>query len=311
MAKRNSKTTTAQLNMAMGENLGAVVDGAIIDENAVLNSLLAEVSGEPAAPVEAADEIVEGDDGTPAITESEIEAAVATAEQAPEVEASDAAPVVDPTTVPEEDLEAALIGIEIQEATQAAYAEAGEAADAAASEADKPKTDATAAADTSTTPKKEKVRHGPPLTKSQKVVAKLGERASEFLLLEIGDASLDEEALKLRQEEVLAEVDGLAKKVAEKATMLFGWLKSGGKLNEVMLRTFKVLIEDGEITSGVKGNLQSNLLAKPYSAGTAASQANQMFMLLPALKVTKKEKGRMVANPDSLILAKAKAELGL
>lgn len=305
MAKRNNKN--AQLNMSMGENLGAIIDGANVDESAILDSLLEEVSGESSAPVEAADEIVEAADDTPVIPETEIEPAIAAADDTP---AETETPAVDAAAVPEEDLEAALIGIEIQEATQAAYAEAGDAADAG-SDADKPKTDEAAAADTSAAPKKEKVRHGPPLTKSQKVVAKLGERASEFLLLEINDASLDEEALKLRQEEVLAEVDGLAKKVAEKATMLFGWLKNGGKLNEVMLRTFKVLIEDGEITSGVKGNLQSNLMAKPYSAGTAASQANQMFMLLPALKVTKKEKGRMVANPESLILAKAKAELGL
>lgn len=306
MAKRNNKN--AQLNMSMGENLGAIADSANVDESAILDSLLEEVSGESSAPVEAADEIVEAADDTPVIPESGIEPAIAAA--ADDTPADAEAPAVDAAAVPEEDLEAALIGIEIQEATQAAYAEAGAAVDEG-SEADKPKTDEAAAADTSAAPKKEKVRHGPPLTKSQKVVAKLGERASEFLLLEINDASLDEEALKLRQEEVLAEVDGLAKKVAEKATMLFGWLKNGGKLNEVMQRTFKVLIEEGEITSGVKGNLQSNLLAKPYSAGTAASQANQMFMLLPALKVTKKEKGRMVANPDSLILAKAKAELGL
>lgn len=307
MAKRNSTKKTAQLNMSMGENLTEVIEGAQVDENAILNSLL-EGDDAPAAPVAAADEIVEDaaeDTGTPVISEADIEAAVAAVEETP------AAPV-EAASVPEADLEAALTSIEIQEATQAAYAEAG--ADESGSEADKPKTDEAAGAepaDKTAKPKKEKVRHGPPLTKSQKVAAKLGERASEFLLLEINDATLDETALKMRQEEVLAEIDGLAKKVAEKATMLFGWLKNGGKLNEVMLRTFSVLIKDGEITSGVKGNLQTDLLAKPYSPGTAASQANQMFMLLPALKVTKKEKGRMVANPDSLILAKAKAELGL
>jgi hypothetical protein len=147
--------------------------------------------------------------------------------------------------------------------------------------------------------------------KSEKVSFVLGEKKSEFLVLEMDDALLDAEALQAKQDEVLAEIDKLAIKVGEKAVMLFGWLTKGGSLNEVMRRTFAVLIKDGELTSGDKGNLQTDLLGKPYSLGTARSQSNQMFMLMPALKVTIKEKGRMVLNPNSTIMMKAKAELGL
>jgi hypothetical protein len=102
------------------------------------------------------------------------------------------------------------------------------------------------------------------------------------------------------------------KKVAEKIVMLFGWMRKGGSLNEVMRRTFSVLARDGFITSGTKGNLHAELLAKPYSDGTCRAQAGQMYEMLPMLKIaTLSEKGKFVANPESLILMKVKAELGL
>ena len=299
MARKVNMTTSLEL------------EANTVDENAVLSELMLELGVESSELNAGPDEIIEdsaaGDEG--AAVESTIEAATPAVEEtkpAVEIEAE----VHDDAVLDEVAATAAL-----QEATQAAYAQAG--ASTAVSAADKPSDETTeGAAAVEDAPKqkgkpKAAVRQGPPLTKSQKVVAKLGEKASEFLILELADAELDEAALKAKQETVLAEIDGLAKKVGEKATMLFGWLKNGGKLNEVMLRTFEVLVTNGEITSGAKGNLQQSLLAKPYSPGTAASQANQMFMLLPALKVTRKEKGRMVANEDSVILAKARAELGL
>ena len=96
--------------------------------------------------------------------------------------------------------------------------------------------------------------------------------------------------------------------------MLLTWMASGkdtSALNEVLLRSFSVLFKDGELTSGNKGNLQTNLLSKPYSPGTAASQANQMFMLFPILGITHREKGRMVINPDSAIVDVMKLKMGL
>jgi hypothetical protein len=78
-----------------------------------------------------------------------------------------------------------------------------------------------------------------------------------------------------------------------------------------MLRAFTTLVREGELTSGDKGNLQQDLLAKPYSLGTARSQANQVFMLFPFFKITVKEKGKMIMNPDSVMLAKARAQLAI
>lgn len=146
---------------------------------------------------------------------------------------------------------------------------------------------------------------------SDRIAHGLGDKLSEFMLLEIEDASLSGDDLKAKNAEVLSSIDSTAKKVGEKANMLFKWMSKGGELNEVMARAFKVLVRDGELTSGDKGNLQLDLLAKPYSMGTARSQANQIFMLFPTLKITMKEKGKMVPNPDSLLFIKAKAQLGL
>ena len=113
--------------------------------------------------------------------------------------------------------------------------------------------------------------------------------------------------------EAMNSKDAIADKVREKAIMLMTWIASGkdkSALNEVLLRAFETLFRDGELTSGKDGNLQVNLLSKPYSPGTAASQANQMFMLFPLLLITQREKGKMVANPDSAIVQVMKIKLG-
>lgn len=148
--------------------------------------------------------------------------------------------------------------------------------------------------------------------KSVKIAAKLGDKAAEYLVLDLKDAALSDKELEVKRTALLNSVDEMAVKVGEKATMLFGYMRNGGKLNEVMRRTFTVLLRDGELTTGDKGNLVGDLLKKPYSIGTARSQSNQMFSLFPALAiVVKADNGAMKLNPDSTIIAKMKAELGL
>lgn len=144
---------------------------------------------------------------------------------------------------------------------------------------------------------------------------KLGAKANEFLVFSMNDAeTLTPEELAAKADafiERMNDRDLVATKVREKAIMFFGWLATGGNLNEVIRRTLTVLHSQGELTSGDKGNLQLDLLEKPYSNGTARSQSNQMFMMFPELGMTMKEKGKMVANPDSPLLALAFANLGL
>lgn len=148
--------------------------------------------------------------------------------------------------------------------------------------------------------------------------AKLGAKASEFLIFSMNDAAtLDQAGLEAKAQAFIDRMndkDAIADKVREKIQMFFVWMMKGGgaeTLNEVMRRALTVLHEQGELTSGDKGNLQLNLLSKPYSLGTARSQANQMFMAFPELGLTVKEKGKMVPNPDSALLPIAKQMLGL
>ncbi|EOG9764186.1 hypothetical protein ACLMPH_002006 [Acinetobacter baumannii] len=154
------------------------------------------------------------------------------------------------------------------------------------------------------------------------LLSRLGDDAYDHLLLEVEDAELlekDPEALKARQQELLNILNArpgsgssitTQKKVAEKIVQLFTWLKNGGELNVVMHRTFGVLLKDGYITTKKTGNLYSNLLAKPYSPGTASAQSGQMMQMLPMLKIAlKDEQGRLVPNPNSLLLMKIKSEL--
>lgn len=148
------------------------------------------------------------------------------------------------------------------------------------------------------------------------LLAKLGSDAAANWL--IFDTNHDGEQIQAAHADFIAKMNlrsnepgGIADKVQDKISMFIMWLAKGGTLNEVLRRTITLLHKDGKLTSGDKGNLQLDLLAKPYSIGTARSQANQMFMALPELKLTIKEKGVMVPNPDSPLLAAAYAQLGL
>lgn len=217
--------------------------------------------------------------------------------------------VADPVT--EADIEAAVAGAEEDEARHELYS-----AQPAGSDVVEPVVvEAKPVKVKAKSPKKVKEPAAPRIffaNRSDRIKHNLGGKVSDFLVLELSDIALSSEALKARQDEILGEIDNkLAKKVGEKAAQLLDWFSKGGKMNEVMRRAFTVLVKDGELTSGDGGNLQNDLLAKPYSMGTARSQANQMFMLFPFFKITVKEKGKMVANPNSVMLAKAKDQLGL
>lgn len=154
-------------------------------------------------------------------------------------------------------------------------------------------------------------------SKSKVLLDRLGGDTSD-IVLEFADADLSDEDLAKKQRAFLSLLnnqptvnsDGqtVQKKVAEKVVILFTMFKQKKSWNEVMQRTFKLLLEDGYITSGKGGNLQQSLLAKPYSPGTASAQAGQMMQMLPLLKITKEENGRLVPNEDSTILARLKAE---
>lgn len=280
----------------------AMNDLAAKDEAEVDDLSLDELEGLDELSIEAA--VAEIDSVEPEEEEQSIEDAIA------DIEAAGAEP-------DDEDIAAALAEIEKVDAGEA-FASEDEPVESEIEAAEKPKKEKKA--------KEPKEPKAPRLTYhankvSEVLSAKLGEKASETLLLEVADAGLEPAELEEKQKELLAllnkrpntgEGGSTQKKVAEKVVMLFSWIKNGGTLNEVMRRTFTVLARDGEIVSGDKGNLHAELLAKPYSLGTCRAQAGQMMAMLPMLKIaTKDGRGRLVANPDSLILMKVRAELGL
>ena len=292
--------TTQQFDMA----LAAKVEMSAADESAILNAMLAGMDG---------DEIVESDDQMLALT-AEIERVEL---QSPQDDG--------------DEIMAIAADIEKAEAISAVYAHDDSVIEGGVivSEADTPKTEVAALDAKPKKEKKAKVAKAPKEPKAAKepkeprftrqaahgvesrvLTARLGAKAGEFLVLEVADASLDGEALAAKQAEILALVDSSAKKIQLKCTKLFGWMANGGKLNEVLAITFATLVKEGQLTSGLKGNLQAALTAK-YSTATSISQVNQLFQMLPSLKVTIKEKGRMTPNPESLILMKVSAELGL
>jgi hypothetical protein len=138
--------------------------------------------------------------------------------------------------------------------------------------------------------------------------------ATHLLTLSAPDLTLDPAKLTARHDLFIArlnERDAIATKVKEKIAMLLMWLKDGGELNTVLERTLRLLHSAGTLVSGDKGNLELNLLAKPYTIGTARSQANQMFMALPELAICNKVKGSMTANPDSVLWPMIQKKLGL
>lgn len=144
------------------------------------------------------------------------------------------------------------------------------------------------------------------------LLAKLGAKVGDYLVFDadpaINDMKRDAFIERMNDNKAIAD------KVRDKILMLMTWMANGrapSELNEVLRRAFTVLHEQGELTSGDKGNLQLNLLEKPYSIGTSRSQASQIFMLLPELDMVVKTKGKMVPNPNSVMLQAVNHQLGL
>lgn len=308
MAKRTKKATPST-DVVFSMAVEAHVETPAADAAAValLDGLLGELGGDEDIAAINADDHIEGIDDIEEIIDDEAanegNAAIAVAAE------------IEGTAV--DFLDDLAAEAEREAAKHALYAE--QDAPTAAGDADTPtaepkkgkgKAKAAKAPKEPKPPRATKVTHSP----GDLLLAKLGGNAADFLVFNISDADLHPSELTAKTEAFIARMndrEAIADKVKEKMTMLFTWLKDGGDLNVVMARSFRLLHEQGELTSGDKGNLQVNLLAKPYSLGTARSQSNQMFMAFPELGLTVKEKGKMVPNPDSALLPLIYNRLGL
>jgi hypothetical protein len=324
-------TTQAPINAARG-----------VDENQILDDLMKEMAESGSAPVMSSGMIEPKADETPAEIEAPAEKSARAgktekvASSAPAVVvnslprrskkkgAGEKAPeAADASATPETPAVTPLphwpfpTGAEMRSMASDVSASTDDAGDEKAEASDAPQTDLAGtkvAPAEASKPKTPSVLRNPFAKKSEKIMAKLGDKAHDYLIMETADALLSPEELEAKRSALLRDLDDpnkTAKKVGEKAVQLFGWVRNGGKLNEYMQRAFKVLAEDGQLSSGVGGNLQKNYLARPYAPGTASAQANQIFQLFPLLKLTVREKGVMKPNPDSVLLTTILTKLGL
>lgn len=83
-----------------------------------------------------------------------------------------------------------------------------------------------------------------------------------------------------------------------------------GRLNEVLERVLRLLERKGYLTTGNSGNVMKDLMARPYSPASTRAMGSNTVNMYAALKVIVPDgKGKYVANPDSLLLAKARSLL--
>lgn len=236
---------------------------------------------------------------------AEIEALLGDLEVPDEI-VEEAAPVADVLDAEEQILGDALRELDIAEAKAEAYAEQvapeGEDMNTELPEPVVTATTAEVAAKEDKPKRKRESSEGK--KKSEIITSHLGAESAGFFALEIYDAELDVAALKEREKATLEVIDALPKKVGEKATNLFDFLKTGEHLSIYTKIAFDLLLEKTTFTSE---DLRAAMLAHGYTVGTSNSQAQQMMTLLPALKVGVRVKNLMTKNPESMILAKYEA----
>lgn len=157
--------------------------------------------------------------------------------------------------------------------------------------------------------KKEAVARKHYSNKVERLSDKLGDKLGDFTVLELADAMLEGDALKAKQEETLAIIKSSGKKVQNRQTFILEFIAGKSeKLNGVITTALAILAKDGEIVTGVEGNLYKGLIAHPYSPNAAKAMGGNTLLALKTLKVvTDAGSGKYVANPNSLILAKLKA----
>ena len=149
--------------------------------------------------------------------------------------------------------------------------------------------------------------------KVRRLKEKLGDSASEYTVLTLEDAGLDDAALKLKVDETFAVIAKMNKKEAARAAMFIEFVAGKkSQMNNVLKRVLQVLAADGYLATGTQGNVMVDLMSVPYSLGAARAMGGNTVGMYEDLAVIKADgKGRFVGNPDSLLLMKANQLLGL
>lgn len=147
--------------------------------------------------------------------------------------------------------------------------------------------------------------------KTERLKDKLGAGLSEYSVLTLADAGVDEEELKVVMEKTMDIIRGLNKKESNWAVKMIEFL-AGKKssISEVTGTILKLLHTDGYISTGNDGNVFKTLVARPYSPGSARAMGGNNVGFMKDLKMIIADgKGKFIANPDSLLLMKANSML--
>lgn len=147
--------------------------------------------------------------------------------------------------------------------------------------------------------------------KVERLKDRMGASLSEYTVLTTADAMVDEEGLAVVMERTLEIIRQMNSKEKNRASNFIEFLSNKrAKLNNVLERVLKVLDRDGYLQTGAEGNVIKDLLARPYSMASARAMGGNTIGMYADLKVILPDtKGRYVANPDSLLLAKARSLL--
>lgn len=137
---------------------------------------------------------------------------------------------------------------------------------------------------------------------------KLGDTLGDNIVLELSDATLTGADLQKKQAETLATIMSSGKKVQNRQTFIIEYVSGkSAKLNNVITTALQTLKTQGSISMGVEDHFHKTLLAKPYSVNAAKAMGNNSILAMKTLKMIKEEGGKLVANPNSLIMAKLTA----
>lgn len=226
--------------------------------------------------------------------------------------------------IPELELEAAVSAAEVTEANHELYAEQPSGEDlklgepAAVVETAKPKKGkkakkAEGEGEEKAPRKPRETMIGKKL--SEIMSSKMGDQIGDFMVWDAAEAELEADSLQAMIKERVDLLNTLPMKPQNKFRYIMKTLQTGAALQEYVKRAFICLVRDGEITTGKEGNYVKEMTApasgKAFGMGTANSQVAQMQTLLPFIKVATKEKGKLILNPNSLIVEALKPHLGL
>lgn len=145
---------------------------------------------------------------------------------------------------------------------------------------------------------------------SAALIARLGsvEAVEVHLHIDASDGTLSRADLSTLIKSRMEDLDGLPKKVGEKAVNLIAHIAGGAGLSCYTRIALEMLLESGELTSKA---LYERYKARPYSEGTSRSQCGQLMQLLPAMGIAERPvPGSLVLIKDSPIAESLRSLIG-